>query len=359
MNNVKARRPLLVLAVVALVAGMWGGLVRMGWQVPPLRPTLVLQHGPLMVCAFLGTLIGLERAVALGRGWGFASPLLCGLGGILAIAGTAGAAPQWLFVAGGALLVAMFAGFVARQRSVSMYVMLLGAVLWTVGNVLWVVGRPLHEVSLWWVGFIVMTILGERWGFSRLVSRTRESAGLFGLGIGVCLAGLAGAGIHRLFGTLVLGLGLMLLANWFLLYDISRRNLYQGGLPRYVAVAVQTGALWLGIGGLLMAFFGEHPAGVRYDAFLHAVFVGFAFSMIFGHAPLIFPSVLKLPLEYTGSLYAPLVLLHLSLVGRAAGDLAGQTDVRAAGGMLNAVAILAFFGVVAVTAFRGRAGGRS
>jgi hypothetical protein len=64
-------RPSLRVAVVAvgmtaLLAGLWAGLLRLGWPWPILRSTLPVQHGPLMVSGFLGTLIRLERAVALG-----------------------------------------------------------------------------------------------------------------------------------------------------------------------------------------------------------------------------------------------------------------------------------------------------
>ena len=55
--------PLILLAVLALLAGLWAGLLRMAWQLPLLQPTLPMSHGPLMVSGFLGTLIGLERAV--------------------------------------------------------------------------------------------------------------------------------------------------------------------------------------------------------------------------------------------------------------------------------------------------------
>lgn len=41
-----------------------GGLIRLGWQLPALTPSLALAHGPLMISGFLGTLITLERAVA-------------------------------------------------------------------------------------------------------------------------------------------------------------------------------------------------------------------------------------------------------------------------------------------------------
>ncbi len=55
-------------ALAALLAGLWAGLVRIGWPRPRLYAPLPAAHGPLMVCGFLGTLICLERAVALNRG---------------------------------------------------------------------------------------------------------------------------------------------------------------------------------------------------------------------------------------------------------------------------------------------------
>ena len=67
---------LMALAIGALLAGMWAGLIRIGWGVPPLLPLLPSLHGPLMVGGFLGTLIGLERAVGTGKRWAFAGPAL-------------------------------------------------------------------------------------------------------------------------------------------------------------------------------------------------------------------------------------------------------------------------------------------
>lgn len=49
-----------------MLAGMWAGLVRLGWALPTVHLALPLAHGPLMVSGFLGTLISLERAMALG-----------------------------------------------------------------------------------------------------------------------------------------------------------------------------------------------------------------------------------------------------------------------------------------------------
>lgn len=83
-------------------------------------------------------------------------------------------------------------------------------------------------------------------------------------------------------------------------------------------------------------------------------FVGFVFAMIFGHAPIIIPALLNLPVRFRTWSYLPLALLHLSLLVRIGGDLAGSGDVRRWGGMLNALAILLFLGLTALSIRQGR-----
>jgi hypothetical protein len=98
----------------------------------------------------------------------------------------------------------------------------------------------------------------------------------------------------------------------------------------------------------LNLLYAGYSAGPIYDAKLHAVFVGFVFSMVFGHAPIIFPAVLGSPaslgqpIAYRSYFYAPLLLLHLSLVLRLAGEFGGWILVRQWAGLLNALAILLF-----------------
>ncbi len=70
-----------------------------------------------------------------------------------------------------------------------------------------------------------------------------------------------------------------------------------------------------------MVVYGNPAAGPLYDAVLHAVFVGFVFSMIFGHAPIIFPSVLGRPIPYRSFFYVHAALLHAALAARLVGDL--------------------------------------
>ena len=70
------RLPLLVLGFVSLAAGVAGGLARLSaFEVPA---SAIALHGPLMVSAFFGTVISLERAAALGRLWPYAAPLCAG-----------------------------------------------------------------------------------------------------------------------------------------------------------------------------------------------------------------------------------------------------------------------------------------
>ena len=74
------RLPVLGLSVVALLAGLTGALVLLGLPMPAGTLPLAATHGVLMTLGFLGTLIALERAVALGRSWGYAAPVGAGLG---------------------------------------------------------------------------------------------------------------------------------------------------------------------------------------------------------------------------------------------------------------------------------------
>ena len=46
------RRPLLLIALVSLLLGMWAGLLRLGWDLWPRPASLPAAHGPLMVVGF-------------------------------------------------------------------------------------------------------------------------------------------------------------------------------------------------------------------------------------------------------------------------------------------------------------------
>ena len=57
-TDVRYRLPWMAAAAIALAAGLWAGLARLGWVIPPLAPHHPTAHGPLMLGGFLGALIG-------------------------------------------------------------------------------------------------------------------------------------------------------------------------------------------------------------------------------------------------------------------------------------------------------------
>jgi hypothetical protein len=83
-------------------------------------------------------------------------------------------------------------------------------------------------------------------------------------------------------------------------------------------------------------------ASFGYDLALHAVLIGFVLSMVFGHALIILPAVARLRLAYTPLLYAPLALLHASLLLRVAGGLGEWIALRQWSGLLTVLALVAF-----------------
>jgi hypothetical protein len=336
------RLPLMALAIAALLLGLWSGLLRLGWMWSGIGSHLPSIHGGLMVGGFLGTLISLERAVAVERRWAYAAPLLTGLGGVALLLNL----PIWvgalLISLGSLVTIAIFVVIVRIQPALFTVTIALGTLLWTIGNLLWLSGMAVPQVVLWWASFLIFTIAGERLELSRLLRLTRSVQALF---IGASLILIGGLFLtlanHDL-GSRVAGAGMLALALWLLRFDIARRRIKAGGLARYIAIALIVGYVWLGVGGLIVLIQGSLWAGPVYDALLHAIFLGFVFSMIFGHAPIIFPAVLGLPIRYSGIFYSHLILLHATLIVRVAGDLLLWMPVRRWAGLLNALVLLLF-----------------
>ena len=341
----RIRFPLMAMGMLALLAATWAGLLRMGWAWPPIRPTLPMAHGALMISGFLGTVIGVERAVALSAHgskyrWTYLGPLLTGIGGVTLIIGLPVGAT--LLTLGSLMLVVVFGLILKMHTAPYTVTMAIGAFLWLVGNILWLFGWPVYSVVYWWMGFLILTIAGERLELGRVLRLPKAVRTIFTLTVGLFLAGLVVLLFNFDFGVQLAGAGMFALALWLLRFDIARVTIKKTELTRFMAVCLISGYVWLGIGGVMALYYGGVSAGFAYDAILHAVFVGFVISMIFGHAPIIFPAVINKPMAYSPRFYSHLVLLQLSLLVRIYGDLTISLPARQWGGLLNAVAILLF-----------------
>jgi len=336
------RMPVLVMAIVALLAGMWAALLRLGWVLPAAGVNLPAEHGPLMVSGFLGTLITLERAVALGGLWAYGAPALTGAGAMVLLAGVAGLPGPLLITLGSIALMADFVLILRRQNELFTVAMALGAVAWVIGNALWMAGWPIPEMTPWWMAFLVLTIMGERLELSRLSGPSPAARPAFALATGLLLSGLALLTYGVRVGFAMLGAGMLGFAAWIALFDVARRTARHGGLPGFVAANLLFGAFWLGMGGAMRLAFPLALDFFQYDAILHAVFLGFVFSMIFAHAPIIFPAIMGRPLPFLRLYYLHVAALQLSLVLRIGGDLAGLASAWHWGGTLNVAAVIMF-----------------
>lgn len=355
--GVPFRLPLLMLGFAALISGVLAGLARLGWSVPPSMADLAALHGPLMVSGFLGTVIGLERAVAMGRRWAYTGPLLTGVGTIAILAGTPLAVGAGAITLGSAVLLAGTARLTLRQPELFMITMTLGALSWLAGNLLWLTGAPLPAVVPPWINFLVLTIAGERLELSRFLPPSPTARRVFAIILAAIVAGSFLA--WHAAGIMLYGAGLAALALWLLRQDIARRTVRTQGLTRFIAVCLLSGYAWLAVGSATLLAAGS-LSGLAYDAALHAILLGFVFSMVFGHAPVIFPAVVRVKIPYHWTFYVPLIVLHASLILRLAGDGLADPGLRSLGGMLNAIALALFIVNTIASVIRGaRADGAS
>ena len=327
------RLALIAPAGVAMLLGLYAGLLLIGVPLPALTARLAEVHAPLLVFGFVGGLVSLERAVALRAGWAYAAPILLGmlvhLGQYLAI---------W-----------------RRQPMTATSVQALGVVAGVAAALVWTAGVGVARLVPLLAVFLILTIAGERLELARVAIRgILPERLLFAASVALVVAALLGLTAPAV-AIPVAGLLLIALVAWLLRYDIARVTVRRAGLPRYVAVCLLTGYGWLLVAGAGWLIGGPQTAGALYDATTHAVFLGFVMTMIMAHAPLILPAVLQLRIPYHPALYVPVALLHFGLLIRLlGGDAWGLVLALPIGGAISAAAIVLFAATAATLTIRGR-----
>jgi hypothetical protein len=96
----------LAFGILAMALGLWTGVTRMGLALPQHSAPSAEFHGALMISGFLGTVISLERAVALRHWWAYAAPALASAGVLSLIAGAPSIAAIAFLTASAILLLA-------------------------------------------------------------------------------------------------------------------------------------------------------------------------------------------------------------------------------------------------------------
>jgi len=341
-------RPLL-LAVVALslLAGIAGGLMRVGVALPGLADAdwpgrAALGHAALMTGGFLGTVIGIERAVAVKLRAAFVAPLASGLGGLCLLLGQA-APGAWLGVVAAAAFTGVNLVVVQRQRAPHTLLLLVSALAWLIGNLLFATGQGSVATLPWWFAFLVMTIAAERLEMTRLMRRRPAAQVSLYAVLSALLLGAALSALSPVAGGLLYGAALVLLALWLGVFDIARRTVFAHGLSRYMAVCLLGGYAWLAVAGVAWA--GVALGLPVRDVALHALGLGFIVSMMMGHAPVILPAIARVKLQFGAFFYVPLAALHISLILRLGFGLF-DAPLRATGALFNAAAIALFAATV-------------
>lgn len=349
-----SRAVFLLPAGLAMLVGLDAALLLAGVAAPVSASRLGDLHGMLMVAGFLGTLIALERAVALRHPLGYAAPLLLGVGALTLLTPAPLALGRLLLVDGAVAFVGVYAALWRRNRDDVVLVELLGAVHLAIATILWLV-VDIPWLMPWLVGFIVLTICAERVELARLAMPSTGGRTLVLHAAALTLA-LVAALLWPEAGARLAGLVIASLVLWLLRHDVARRTIHATGLPRFSAAALLVGYGWLLVAALYWLAAGVQVEGRGYDLVVHSVMLGFAISMVMAHAAVILPAVLRRPLPYRAVMWAPLVLLHVGLLLRVgAGDLAGRHTTWQVGSVVNVAALLLFVVVAAGSSIAGPA----
>lgn len=333
---------MLPLMMASLLLGIAGGWLRLGYVGLPLAPTAAM-HGALMLGSFMSSLIVLERAMVMPqRAWlifplvnvGSAIPFLLGnwtLGSTFLLIGSFG-------------LFAMMYLQISRFKMMYLWVMGIGAAGLVAGNGLLLIGFQVPKTLPYWVFFILLTIVGERMELSKFMPVSAPARKTLLVLLGLFL-GFTILPFHSM-AAYFQGATLLGIAIWLLRYDMARLLLAKTGQFQYIGWGLVSGYFWLALAALIAVFQQGHP--LQYDLYIHAFFLGFAFSMIWAHAPIVFPLVINRKVDiYHPAMWVGWIFFQTTLLLRIFGGLFQNFDLRKWAAVANGYSIVAMFVLMA------------
>ncbi|HEU5145946.1 MAG TPA: hypothetical protein VFT90_04490 [Chryseosolibacter sp.] len=339
---VRFRLPFLLLAALSLIVGLWSGLQRIGWDLNILQASM--HHGAIMVGGFLGTLISLEKILPLKHKGLFAIPAMSAAGMVFFLLGYPIVAWSCLLLASMGLSVA-FLHYFLREKSLVYLLMLGGGISWLIGNIVLITDRFYPLALPWWLGFALLVITSERVELTKFLPVTRTMKHLLVVLLALYIVGPA-LSFHGT-GSFVSGGALVGVSAWLMRFDLIGISIHREGLTRFVAIALLCGYISMLLTGILILSLDSQP--MAYDGVVHVFFIGFVFSMIFAHGPIILPGVLGISAKpYHQFLYVWLATLHASWLMRITADLLLDLNMRKYSGILTTIAIIGYFATIAI-----------
>lgn len=337
-KSAKQTKPFFLLPFIALslIIGIWTGWIRIGWNFPFTQN--IGDHGALMAGGFIGTLICLERTVSFKNKTALLIPIVNALSIIFFLIKLPYIA-YWLLLAGSIGLSLIYLKLYFEFSEIYILLMLAGSFCYLIGNVLLIKTSFYPVTAMWWIAFLYFTILGERLELSRYLQIKNVQKIFLIVLLFVYIVGIL-IPFHGS-GGYVTAVSFIGSAFWLFKFDMAKKSLQKEGQHFYSGIVLLTGYVWLIITGLFLAY-GAY-SGLLYDAAIHSFFLGFVFSMIFAHAPIILPGVLKLQINiFNRSLYFWFILLQASLLIRILSPFAASTHLKLTGGLINGIAIIGF-----------------
>ena len=341
------RIPFMLAAVFNLIAGIWAGLIRLGWDLP-LAPVAV-HHGAVMVGGFLTSLIALEKAIPLKRNIALVVPVISALSLLIVLPGYYHAGLYFLIAGSIGLFIIHAYYLYLHPRDLSIMLMMVGAGCLITGNAMLIQKQFYPAAFPWWMGFLLFTITAERIELSKFLPVSAKTKNLL---VGFMALFLAGVIIpfHGV-GKYLSAIAMICIAVWMLRHDVMRIGIKKEGLTRFSSIALLIANGWLIINGVLLIAMPD--TAYSYDILVHSFFIGYAFAMIFAHGPIILPGVLGITNKpYHPVLYGWLFLVQGSLLLRLIADSLFSIEGRKLSGIFSGIGILLYFVTLVVMVVR-------
>ncbi|MEQ8684284.1 MAG: hypothetical protein RIE86_03285 [Imperialibacter sp.] len=332
----KSKLPFFALALVGLLSGVWAGLIRIGFDLPPVD--LATLHGPLMVGGFVGTLIGVERSILSSNGKWWLIPALSGAAIIAWLAGFHQVAPYFLIAASALLVLLQAILLLSSSPTWVTFVQFCGAICFAGGNIRLLFNPLMPAIVPFWMGFVLCFILATR--LSENPAKNVLMGSLIKVGLVVFLVSLIVP--FHLGGYYLTGGGLVAIALGMIYIEVQTDQGIGWSYEKYSFTAIMLGWFWLLTSGIGIMLWKEHIYG--YDATTHSFFVGFLFSMVFIHAlaKASYLAGLSKP-PFHPVLFTWLILLSVSLLLRVfAADILHIISLKKWSGLLNGISIFGF-----------------
>ncbi len=321
MKVKRSVRPFFLVAVAALLYGLYTGLGKLGL----VGSFGIHHHGFVFINGFLGTIICTERLASHQRSYLMTPVLFIFAGYTLFIAGFGDPGILLVIVAGLITLFDEIIDFGMTKKWKESLLPLLGWAAWIFGNYAYYRVR-LYPIGIpFWEFFLLMIILNSRvkqTGNKMLVIYMLPQLLLLITGLFIR---------YHMFGNILFGMGLVTSAVILLLREFKT-----------CSIPVISAYLWLALSGLAHILVNELT--FRFDVVIHTFFIGFVFNMIMGNFPHLIKKVLGSEIQVDRMATIWSLLLTISLLVRIGlGDLLLIADMRWIGGVLNVLVILGFF----------------